>query len=110
MAEMPENGDSSDSQAKFVADPSGIAHFPEVAVAAAAGLDRPAETSATMSVMAVAVAAMPETGESREMQVEPGSDSSGIALFEADFDQDLDDAFASLVSQEASPEAQSVSE
>jgi hypothetical protein len=44
------------------------------------------------------------------MQVEPGSDSSGIALFEADFDQDLDDAFASLVSQEASPKAQSVSE
>ena len=53
---------------------------------------------------AVAVADLPEIDDALEMQ-QPGhpANGNGSSIFDADFDSDLDDVFASLMSQESLP-------
>jgi len=90
---------------------SGPSRFPQqklsVAPVAANGHDWPAARTPGFSGSAVAVAELPEIGEQSDAQA---SEPVGGALFETDFDQDLDDVFASLVTHDASPETQNTSE
>ena len=85
------------------------ASLPSVVPVATNGHHRVPERSAAFAASAVAVAELPEVAE-----VAPAPESSaepaGPALFDTDFDQDLDDVFASLVTQEASPEAENSSQ
>jgi DNA repair protein RadA len=72
-------------------------------------LDLRVENRSLISATAVAVAEIPEVYEPTEAHLGFTAEPSDAALFDDAFDQDLDDAFASLVSQDASPETQSVS-
>ncbi len=59
---------------------------------------------------AVAVAALPGMVEKSDAQVTFTVEPSRAALFDTDLDQDMDNAFQTLVSQDVSPESQTASE
>jgi hypothetical protein len=77
-----------------------VAEPPEVATAAAV-----AEPPQAATVVAETV--HPEIVETHEAQVTSPADLTGENLFTEDFDQDLNDAFDSLVTQALPPEGQS---
>lgn len=67
-------------------------------------------SESTAPSRAQAVAAADKTDERSEAEVAVAAEQSWAPLFDTDLDQDLDDIFESLVSQNASPEPQSASE
>jgi hypothetical protein len=82
--------------------PAVVAESPEVATAVAV-VETPEVTTT------VAIAEPPEIIEKPEEPVISSTDLSGENLFSDDFDQDLNDAFDSLVSQETPTESQPAS-
>jgi hypothetical protein len=125
VAEMPEMAEPCNAQVPFAAE-SGVASFQDfdavVALAESPSVSEHANAQVQFAVgsgaasfqpdfsSAVAVAEMPAIDESANSHMPFAAATSAQPLFDSDFDQDLDDVFASLVNKDAPPAAHSVSE
>jgi len=72
--------------------------------------DRRTEMNSSYAASAVAVAELPGLGQSMRAPIDFAAEPSSAAFFDVDFDRELDNVFASLVSQDASPVAETADE